>query len=139
MRSVAEYNLQTESEDVMENKETAIKETNKIIETLTKELDSLTPEGLHEFFKFFYTMNHNQANMITPDNFEEFLEVFDTNPFKVNDDKRFRKQLTDAIIRYAHDHMSLITAAVLIKKKFTIEELAENYYASVDLFAGSWY
>ena len=80
----------------MENKETAIKETDKIIETLTKELDSLTPEGLHEFFKFFYTMNHNQANMITPDNFEEFLEVFDTNPFKVNDDKRFRKQLTDA-------------------------------------------
>ena len=123
----------------MENKETAMKETNKIIETLTKELDSLTPEGLHEFFKFFYTMNHNQANMITTDNFEEFLEVFDTNPFKVNDDKRFRKQLTDAIIRYAHDHMSLITAAVLIKKKFTVEELADNYYASVDLFAGSWY
>ena len=123
----------------MENKETAINETNKIIETLTKELESLSPEGLHEFFKFFYQMNHTHANMITPDNFDEFLEAFDSNPFKVNEDKRFRKQLTDAIIRYAHDHMSLITAAVLIKKKFTVEELADNYYASVDLFAGSWY
>ena len=57
MRSVAEYNLQIESESIMENKETAIKETNKIIETLTKELDSLTPEGLREFFKFFYGVN----------------------------------------------------------------------------------
>ena len=34
----------------MENKETAINETNKIIETLTKELESLSPEGLHKFF-----------------------------------------------------------------------------------------
>jgi truncated hemoglobin YjbI len=77
--------------------------------------------------------------MITPDNFEEFLEAFDSNPFKVNEDKKFRKQLIDAVIRYAHDHMSLITAAVLIKKKFTINELAENYYASVDLFGGGWF
>ena len=123
----------------MENKETAINETNKIIETLTKELESLSPEGLHEFFKFFYTMNHNQANMITPDNFEEFLEVFDSNPFKAGDDKKFRKQLVDNIIKYAFDHMSLITAAVLIKKKFTIEELARNYYASVDVFDGNWF
>ena len=35
--------------------------------------------------------------------------------------------------------MSLITAAVLIKKKFTIEELTQNYYANVDLFDGNWY
>ena len=123
----------------MENKETAMKEPNKIIETLTKELDSLTPEGLHDFFKFFYTMNHNQANMITPDNFEEFLEVFDSNPFKVNDDKKFRKQLIDSIIKYAYDHTSLLTAAILIKKKFTMAEIIDNYYANLDVFGGSWY
>ena len=27
---------------------------NKVVETLTKELESLSAEGLHEFFKFFY-------------------------------------------------------------------------------------
>ena len=84
-------------------------------------------------------MNHSQGNMIAVDRFEEFLEAFDSNPFKVNEDKAFRKQLIDNIIKYAHDHMSLITAAVLIKKKFTIEELTQNYYASVDLFDGNWY
>jgi hypothetical protein len=35
--------------------------------------------------------------------------------------------------------MSLIAAAILIKKKFTIEELTRNYYSSVDLFTGDWY
>ena len=123
----------------MENKDIKTPETNKVAETLTKELESLSAEGLHEFFKFFYRLNHSQGNMIALDKFEEFLEVFDSNPFKVNDDKAFRKQLIDNIIKYAHDHMSLITAVVLIKKKFTIEELTQNYYASVDLFAGDWY
>ena len=123
----------------MENKETAISETNKIIETLTKELESLSAEGLQEFFKFIYKMNHVHGNMITQDSFEEFLEAFDNNPFKVNDDKKFRKQLIDNIIKYAFDHMSLITAAILIKKKFTIEELTRNYYSSVDLFTGDWF
>ena len=123
----------------MENKEIAINGTNKLVETLTKELESLSPEGLHEFFKFFYKMNHDCVNMITQENFEEFLETFDSNPFKVNEDKKFKKQLIDAVIKYSHDLTSLITAAVLIKRKFTIEEIADNYYASVDLFAGSWY
>ena len=123
----------------MENKEIAINGTNKLVETLTKELESLSPEGLHEFFKFFYKMNHDCVNMITQENFEEFLEIFDLNPFKVNEDKKFKKQLIDAVIKYSHDLTSLITAAVLIKRKFTIEEIADNYYASVDLFAGSWY
>ena len=84
-------------------------------------------------------MNHAHGNMIHIDQFEEFLESFDSNPFKINDDKKFRKQLIDNIIKYAFDHMSLITAAVLIKKKFTIEELTRNYYSSVDLFTGDWY
>ena len=123
----------------MENKEKINPEVNKVIDTLTKEIESLNAEELHEFFRFFYKMNHNQANMITPDNFEEFLEAFDANPFKVSDDKKFRKQLVDNIIKYAFDHMSLITAAVLIKKKFTTEELARNYYASVDVFDGNWF
>ena len=127
----------------MENKEKINPEFNKVKDTLTQELESLNGEELHEFFKFFYRMNHNQANMISPDNFEEFLEAFDINPFKTGDDKKFRKQLVDNIIKYAFDHMSLITAAVLIKKKFTIEELMRNYYSSVDVFGGSfsndWY
>ena len=123
----------------MENKEVVVNETNKLVETLTKELESLSPEGLQEFFKFFYKLNHSYGNMITQDNFEEFLETFDSNPFKVNEDKKFRKQLIDAIIKYSYDLTSLITAAVLIKRKFTIEEIANNYYASVDLFGGGWY
>ena len=123
----------------MENKEVVVNETNKLVETLTKELESLSPEGLQEFFKFFYKLNHSYGNMITQENFEEFLEAFDSNPFKVNEDKKFRKQLIDAVIKYSHDLTSLITAAVLIKRKFTIEEIANNYYASVDLFSGGWY
>ena len=123
----------------MENKEKINPEVNKVIDTLTKEIESLNAEELHEFFRFFYKMNHNQANMITPDNFEEFLEAFDANPFKVSDDKKFRKQLVDNIIKYASDYMSLITAAVLIKKRFTIDEIVENYYTNVDVFCGNWY
>ena len=120
----------------MDNKETDI---DKVQETLTKELESLNKEELHEFFMFFYRLNHSQGNMIAVDRFEEFLEAFDSNPFKVNEDKTFRKQLIKNILEYAHDHMSLITAAVLIKKQFTIEELTQNYYSSVDVFDGNWY
>lgn len=123
----------------MENKETAINETPKVIDTLTKELEGLNSEELHEFFKFFYKLNHTHSNIMYLDQFEEFLGSFDSNPFKVNEDKKFRKQLIDAIIKYSHDYMSLITAAVLIKKKFNMEELTRNYYASVDLFDGDWY
>ena len=123
----------------MENTENINNQVDKAAETLTKELESLNGEELHEFFKFFYKMNHAHGNMIHIDQFEEFLESFDSNPFKINDDKKFRKQLIDNIIKYAFDHMSLITAAVLIKKKFTIEELTRNYYSSVDLFTGDWY
>ena len=120
----------------MENKE---KEINKAAEALTKELETMNNESLHDFFIIFYRLNHQHYNMICPDKFDEFLEAFDSNPFKVNEDKTFKKQLIDNIIKYAYDHMSLITAAVLIKKKFTVEELTQNYYASVDLFDGSWF
>lgn len=123
----------------MENREPVLNENNKVIETLTKELESLNSDELHEFFKFFYKMNHTHSNMMYLDQFEEFLSSFDSNPFKVNEDKKFRKQLIDNIIRYSTDYMSLITAAVLIKKKFSMEELTRNYYASVDVFDGNWY
>ena len=115
------------------------KNINKATETLVKELESMSNEGLRDFFKFFYKMNHIYENMITKDNFEKFLSAFDENPFKINEDKKFRKQLIEAVIKYSHDHMSLITAAVLIKKKFTIDELAENYNANIDLFGTGWY
>ena len=52
--------------------------------------------------------------MITVAEFEEFLETFDNNPFKVNVDKKFRKQLIDNVVKYTYDHMSLLTAAVMI-------------------------
>ena len=123
----------------MENKENLNSEIDKITETLTKELDGLSSEGLHEFFKFVYKMNHAHGNMMTTDSFEEFLETFDDNPFKINESKEFKKQFIDNVIKYTFDPMSLITAAVLIKKKFTIEEIVNNYYASVDLFDGSWF
>ena len=123
----------------MENRAPVLNENNKVIETLTKELESLNGDELHEFFKFFYKMNHTHSNMMYLDQFEEFLGSFDSNPFKVNEDKKFRKQLIDAVIKYAYDHMSLITAAVLIKKKFNMEELTRNYYTNVDLFEGDWY
>ena len=122
----------------MENMESTNK-ADKVVETLMKELESLSAEGLQEFFKFFYKMNHTQGCMISMDQFEEFLEAFDSNPFKINEDKKFRKQLIDNIIKYASDYMSLITAAVLIKKKFTIEEITQNYYSNVDVFSGNWY
>lgn len=103
---VAQYN-KTESEYIMENKENTI---DKVAETLTKELESLSDEGLHEFFMFFYKLNHQHGNMIEIDLFEEFLESFNSNPFRINEDKTFRKQLIENILKYSHDHMSLITA-----------------------------
>jgi uncharacterized protein YeeX (DUF496 family) len=69
--------------------------------------------------------------MITNEKFEEFLEAFDSNPFKINDNQKFRKELIQNILKYAHDHMSLITAAVLIKKKFTLEELIQNLISAI--------
>ena len=74
-----------------------------------------------------------------PDQFDEFLEAFDRNPFKINDDKTFRKQFIENILKYAYDHMSLITAAVLIKKKFTTAEIIDNYYSNINVFDSEWF
>lgn len=123
----------------MEKKDNTTIEVNRVTEALIKELEGLSEEGLHEFFMFFYKMNHQHGYMITPDEFEDFLKAFELNPFKVHDDKKFRKQLIDSIIKYAFDHMALLTAAILIKKKFTMTEIMDNYYANVDVFGGGWY
>jgi hypothetical protein len=123
----------------MKNDENIVNNDNKIVETLTKELEGLNDEELHEFFMFFYKLNHQQYNMIVPDAFEKFLSSFDSNPFKINNDKTFKKELIENIIEYAYDHLSLITAAVLIKKKFTIDEVAQNYYSNVNLFEHNWF
>ena len=45
----------------MDNKETGI---DKVTETLTKELESLSAEEIYEFFKFIYKTNHAQENMM---------------------------------------------------------------------------
>ena len=50
------------------------KDINKAEEILSKELESMSNEGLRDFFKFFYKLNHEHANMITTDKFDEFLE-----------------------------------------------------------------
>ena len=123
----------------MENRKNITNEPNKVIETLTKELESLNDEELHEFFMFFYKLNHQQYNMITTEAFEEFLGAFDSNPFKAQNNKLFKKELIENILKYAYDHMSLITAAVLIKKKFTIDEVINNYYSNIDVFGHTWY
>ncbi len=117
----------------MENAEKNNK-INKAIETLTKELDGLNDEQLHEFFIFFYKINHQHYCMVDIDSFERFLEAFDSNPFKVNNDKIFKKELIENVIKYSFDHMSLITAAVLIKRKFSINEIIENYYSSINVY-----
>ena len=59
---------------------------NKAEETLSKELESMSNEGLRDFFKFFYKLNHQHYNMIAPERFEEFLESFEKNSFKINED-----------------------------------------------------
>ena len=111
-----------------------IETTNKATEALEKELEGLSNEGLHDFFIFFYKLNHQHYNTISTDRFEEFLEAFDSNPFKLNEDKAFRKQLIDSILKYSYDHMSLLTAAILVKKKFTIAEIIENYYSNFNVY-----
>ena len=69
--------------------------TEKSIETLTKELAALDSAELHDLFTFYYRINHQYANLTSPDNFAKFLVSFDKNPFRRHEDKEFRKQMTD--------------------------------------------
>ena len=52
----------------------------------------------------------------------------------VNLDKSFKKELITNLIAYTDDYMSLLTAVLLLKKKYTIEEIIDNYYSNVNLF-----
>ncbi len=106
----------------------------KTIEILTQEIDSLNSDQLYELFIFYYKINHQYFNISTSDEFYDCLKSFDKNPFRRNDDKAFKKQLTESLLTYTHDYMSLITAVMLIKRKFTVDEIIENYYTSINIF-----
>lgn len=110
------------------------KKSERNTEILTKEIDSLNANELHELFMFYYKVNYQQPTIVLYDKFMEFLESFETNPFKINDSKAFKKQLTESLLKYTADGMSLITAVMLIKKKFTVEEIISHYYASINVF-----
>ena len=124
----------------MENIENPVEKTiNKTTEALTEELETLNDSELHDLFMFFYKINHQHYNMITYDKFSEFLESFKSNPFRKHEDKTFRNELIEGLLSYTTDQMSLLTAAMLIKRKFTIDEVINNYYTNVDLFNDNWY
>ena len=108
--------------------------TVKSIDTLTKELAALDSAELHDLFDFYYRINHQHFNLTSPENFNKFLVSFEKNPFRRNDDKDFRKQMTDNLIAFTDDHMSLITAIVLLKRKFTVNEIIDNYYSNINVF-----
>ena len=115
----------------MENTENNI---NKVTDTLKKELETLSDTGLHDLFMFYYRLNYQVRNIVLPDKFDEFLESFESNPFRLHEDKAFRKQLIENLIKYTRDHMSLITATMLLKRKFTVDEIIGNYYSSIHAF-----
>lgn len=106
----------------------------KAIEILTQEINALNSTELHDLFLFYYKINYQHFNLATFENFNEFLKSFDKNPFRQHDDKAFKKQLIDSLVEYTDDYMSLITAVILIKRKFTINEIIENYYATINAF-----
>lgn len=108
--------------------------TEKTIEILTKEIESLNSTQARDLVLFYYRINHQHFNITTYDKFNEFLESFDKNPFKINDDKAFKKQLADNLIAFTDDYMSLITAVELIKCNFSLHEIIEHYYTSVNVF-----
>lgn len=106
----------------------------KTIEILTKEIESLNSIQAHDLVLFYYKINHQHYNITTYEKFNEFLESFDKNPFKLNDDKAFKKQLAENLIACTDDYMSLITAVELIKCKFSVQEIINHYYSSMNVF-----
>ncbi len=108
--------------------------TEQIIETLTQKLESLNSVEMHDLILFYYKINHQHFNITTYDKFNDFLESFDKNPFKINDDKAFKKQLIDSLIAYTDNYMSLISAVELIKCKFSVQEIVNHYYSNVNVF-----
>ena len=133
--AVVSNNYGQKEDFIMENKEKNTEKTiNKTTETLIKELETMSDGGLHDLFLCFYKLNCQYPQLVYPERFYEFLEAFNSNPFRHHEDKAFRKELIENLIKYCSDHMSLLTATLLLKKKFTIEEVISNYYANVDVF-----
>ncbi len=106
----------------------------KTTSILTKELETLTDTQLHDLFTFFYKLNSQCGNLLSAENFDKFLRSFECNPFRNNFDPIFKKQLIQNLIAYTDDHMSLITAVMLLKQQFSIEEIIDNYYSHIDVF-----
>jgi hypothetical protein len=124
----------------MENIESSVEKTiNKTTNALVKELEILNDKELHDLFIFFYQINHQQYNTIKAEKFIEFLESFKSNPFRKHEDKASRKELIENLLAYTTDPMSLLTAAMLIKRKFTLEEVTDNFYSSFDFYNDNWF
>lgn len=111
-----------------------MKTSEETIEILKKEIESLSSIEMKDLVMFYYKINHQHFNITTSDKFNDFLESFDKNPFKPNDDKVFKKQLTESLIAFTDDYMSLITAVELIKCKFSVQEIINHYYSSMNAF-----
>ena len=119
----------------MKNMENPIeKKINKMNDALTKELETLNDTDLHNLFLFCYKVNHQYYATIDSEKFVEFLESFKSNPFRKSDDKASRKELIENICKYANEPMSLLTAAMLLKRKFTLEEVIENFFSTYDFY-----
>ena len=106
----------------------------KAVEILAKEIESLSSVEAHDLVLFFYKINHQHYNITTYEKFHKFLETFDKNPFRLNEDKTFKKQLAESLIACTTDYMSLITAIELIKCKFSLHEIIDHYYSSMNVF-----
>ena len=124
----------------MEHLENPVENTiNKMTDALAKELEVLNDSELHDLFIFFYEINHQNCNTIKPEKFIEFLGSFKSNPFRKHEDKTSRKELIENLLTYTTDPMSLLTAAMLIKRKFTINEVINNFYSSFDFYNDNWF
>ena len=124
----------------MENMENPVEKTiNKMNDTLVKELETLNDSELHDLFIFFYQINHQQYSTIKAEKFIEFLESFKYNPFRKHEDKASRKELIDNLLIYTTDPMGLLTAAMLFKRKFTLDEVINNFYSSFDFYNDNWF
>ena len=106
---------------------------------LVKELETLNDSELHDLFIFFYQINHQQYSTIKAEKFIEFLESFKYNPFRKHEDKASRKELIDNLLIYTTDPMGLLTAAMLFKRKFTLDEVINNFYSSFDFYNDNWF
>ena len=124
----------------MENTENSVEKTiNKTTNALAKELEVLNEKELHDLFIFFYQINHQNYNTIPADKFIQFFESFKSNPFRIHEDKTSRKELIENLLDYTTDPMSLLTAAMLIKRKFTLDEVINNFYSSYDFYNDNWF